>query len=253
MWCFHTSPAGAGTSSITTRPSRRVRSRTDAWQPTPSCTRVSSRTRAPTRRPPGCHKNPSGGELPACDASNLRITSHPRHLPPAWTEGLDWCNAGWLLEGSVRYPVLTARAPCGGRGRPGIRSYGPRDRKRDRYDAFCFTSALTGKGRDQPPSRPRGRGLTAAKDLDLTCKRGGAGQVGPGPRPEEWGGESRRLVPGDPRPAPWFLQGLAPLSLRPPMLRPASRNLTCTPGLNIPLLLPKLGPTRPHLPFDSAP
>lgn len=121
------------------------------------------------RRPPGCHKNPSGGELPACDASNLRITSHPRHLPPAWTEGLDWCNAGWLLEGSVRYPVLTARAPCGGRGRPGIRSYGPRDRKRDRYDAFCFTSALTGKGRDQPPSRPRGRGLTAAKDLDLTC------------------------------------------------------------------------------------
>lgn len=44
----------------------------------------------------------------------------------------------------MRYPVLTARAPCGGRGRPGIRSYGPRDRKRDRYDAFCFTSALAG-------------------------------------------------------------------------------------------------------------
>uniref|UniRef100_A0A8D1J1C3 Hyaluronan and proteoglycan link protein 2 n=1 Tax=Sus scrofa TaxID=9823 RepID=A0A8D1J1C3_PIG len=188
----------------------------------------------------------------ACEEQDGRLATYSQ-LYQAWTEGLDWCNAGWLLEGSVRYPVLTARAPCGGRGRPGIRSYGPRDRKRDRYDAFCFTSALTGKGRDQPPSRPRGRGLTSAKDLDLTCKRGGAGQVGPGPRPEEWGGESRRLVPGDPRPAPWFLQGLAPLSLRPPMLRPASRNLTCTPGLNIPLLLPKLGPTRPHLPFDSAP
>lgn len=65
--------------------------------------------------------------------------------PPAWTEGLDWCNAGWLLEGSVRYPVLTARAPCGGPGRPGIRSYGPRDRKRDRYDAFCFTSMTAGE------------------------------------------------------------------------------------------------------------
>lgn len=71
--------------------------------------------------------------------------SRPPPLPPAWTEGLDWCNAGWLLEGSVRYPVLTARAPCGGHGRPGIRSYGPRDRSRDRYDAFCFTSALAGE------------------------------------------------------------------------------------------------------------
>lgn len=47
----------------------------------------------------------------------------------------------------MRYPVLTARAPCGGHGRPGIRSYGPRDRKRDRYDAFCFTSATAGEGR----------------------------------------------------------------------------------------------------------
>lgn len=45
----------------------------------------------------------------------------------------------------MRYPVLTARAPCGGHGRPGIRSYGPRDRNRDRYDAFCFTSALAGE------------------------------------------------------------------------------------------------------------
>lgn len=81
----------------------------------------------------------------------------PRRLPPAWTEGLDWCNAGWLLEGSVRYPVLTARAPCGGRGRPGIRSYGPRDRMRDRYDAFCFTSALAGEARGE--GRVLGRGL----------------------------------------------------------------------------------------------
>lgn len=53
----------------------------------------------------------------------------------------------------MRYPVLTTRAPCGGHGRPGIRSYGPRDRSRDRYDAFCFTSALAGEptaGRRRP-------------------------------------------------------------------------------------------------------
>uniref|UniRef100_A0A8C2NI04 Hyaluronan and proteoglycan link protein 2 n=1 Tax=Capra hircus TaxID=9925 RepID=A0A8C2NI04_CAPHI len=79
----------------------------------------------------------------ACEEQDGRLATYAQ-LYQAWTEGLDWCNAGWLLEGSVRYPVLTARAPCGGRGRPGIRSYGPRDRKRDRYDAFCFTSALSG-------------------------------------------------------------------------------------------------------------
>ncbi|XP_005610073.1 hyaluronan and proteoglycan link protein 2 [Equus caballus] len=79
----------------------------------------------------------------ACEEQDGRLATYAQ-LYQAWTEGLDWCNAGWLLEGSVRYPVLTARAPCGGRGRPGIRSYGPRDRKRDRYDAFCFTSALAG-------------------------------------------------------------------------------------------------------------
>ena len=64
----------------------------------------------------------------------------------------------------MRYPVLTARAPCGGRGRPGIRSYGPRDRKRDRYDAFCFTSALSGKGAGRAILRVRsGPGLSCTR------------------------------------------------------------------------------------------
>nr|KAF6413275.1 hyaluronan and proteoglycan link protein 2 [Molossus molossus] len=74
------------------------------------------------------------------------------------------------------------RAPCGGRGRPGIRSYGPRDRKRDRYDAFCFTSALAGEGRGE---RPRGRGLVGREG-------GAAGRRRQRPLPGagsgEWGG-----------------------------------------------------------------
>lgn len=74
----------------------------------------------------------------------------------------------------MRYPVLNARAPCGGQGRPGIRSYGPRDRSRDRYDAFCFTSALAGEptaGRRCPAWGPRleeGRGRAWARRKDLT-------------------------------------------------------------------------------------
>ncbi|XP_074539815.1 hyaluronan and proteoglycan link protein 2 [Halichoeres trimaculatus] len=62
----------------------------------------------------------------------------------AWTEGLDWCNAGWLDDGTVHYPIITARPACGGETLPGIRSYGPKDKKVDQFDAFCFTSQTSG-------------------------------------------------------------------------------------------------------------
>nr|XP_033781542.1 hyaluronan and proteoglycan link protein 2 isoform X2 [Geotrypetes seraphini] len=65
-------------------------------------------------------------------------------LYQAWTEGLDWCNAGWLLDGTVQYPIIQTRGPCGGNIPPGIRTYGPKDSKKDRYDAFCFTSTIKG-------------------------------------------------------------------------------------------------------------
>ncbi|XP_061574499.1 hyaluronan and proteoglycan link protein 2 [Cololabis saira] len=62
----------------------------------------------------------------------------------AWTDGLDVCNAGWLLDGTVRYPIIHPRPVCGGELLPGIRSYGPKDKNRDRFDAFCFTSQTSG-------------------------------------------------------------------------------------------------------------
>ncbi|XP_028911286.1 hyaluronan and proteoglycan link protein 2 [Ornithorhynchus anatinus] len=81
----------------------------------------------------------------ACEGQDGRLASADQ-LYRAWTEGLHWCGAGWLRDGSVRYPVLETRAACGGPGLPpGIRVYGPRDPRRDRFDAFCFTSSLTGR------------------------------------------------------------------------------------------------------------
>ncbi|XP_028985149.1 hyaluronan and proteoglycan link protein 2 [Betta splendens] len=65
-------------------------------------------------------------------------------LYQAWTEGLDWCNAGWLRDGTVHYPIIHPRPVCGGELRPGIRSYGAKDKERDRFDAFCFTSQTPG-------------------------------------------------------------------------------------------------------------
>ncbi|XP_071766236.1 hyaluronan and proteoglycan link protein 2 [Centroberyx gerrardi] len=67
-----------------------------------------------------------------------------KQLYRAWTEGLDWCNAGWLHDGTVHYPILYPRPSCGGELLPGIRSYGPKDKTHDRFDVFCFTSLTSG-------------------------------------------------------------------------------------------------------------
>ena len=67
-------------------------------------------------------------------------------LLEAWKEGLDWCNAGWLNDGTVQYPITKPREPCGGsNNKPGLRSYGRQDKRIGRYDVFCYPSALKGE------------------------------------------------------------------------------------------------------------
>lgn len=67
-------------------------------------------------------------------------------LHEAWLEGMDWCNAGWLDDGSVQYPISKPRDECGRKDTPvGVRNYGYRHKNDDHYDAFCFTSNLNGK------------------------------------------------------------------------------------------------------------
>lgn len=70
-----------------------------------------------------------------------------------WEDGLDWCNAGWLADGSVQYPVHGSRDVCGGKDvAPGVRSYGRRHKVLHRYDAFCFTASLKGQYRSRSVS-----------------------------------------------------------------------------------------------------
>ncbi|XP_072520696.1 hyaluronan and proteoglycan link protein 1a isoform X1 [Salminus brasiliensis] len=67
-------------------------------------------------------------------------------LYQAWKGGLDWCNAGWLSDGTVQYPINKPREPCGGRRNgAGLRSYGRRDKSNSRFDVFCYTSGFTGQ------------------------------------------------------------------------------------------------------------
>ncbi|CAM2108288.1 unnamed protein product [Caretta caretta] len=81
----------------------------------------------------------------ACEEQDSRLATY-QQLYKAWTEGLDWCNAGWILDGTVHYPIINPREPCGGRLLlPGVRTYGAKDKQKDRFDAFCFTSAVRGQ------------------------------------------------------------------------------------------------------------
>lgn len=80
----------------------------------------------------------------ACQDQDAIMASFDQ-LYDAWREGLDWCNAGWLSDGSVQYPITKPREPCGGKNTiPGIRNYGMQDKEKNRYDVFCFTSKYKG-------------------------------------------------------------------------------------------------------------
>ncbi|XP_076409161.1 hyaluronan and proteoglycan link protein 4 isoform X2 [Peromyscus maniculatus bairdii] len=100
------------------------------------------------------------------------ILASAEQLHQAWRDGLDWCNAGWLRDGSVQYPVSQAREPCGGAGNPGagggtnggVRNYGYRHNAEERYDAFCFTSNLPGR---RPI--PQVQMTPPWRDTDLVC------------------------------------------------------------------------------------
>ncbi|XP_053156715.1 hyaluronan and proteoglycan link protein 1 [Hemicordylus capensis] len=81
----------------------------------------------------------------ACQDQDAVIASFDQ-LYEAWRSGLDWCNAGWLSDGSVQYPITKPREPCGGKNTvPGVRNYGFSNKDQSRYDVFCFTSTFKGR------------------------------------------------------------------------------------------------------------
>ncbi|KAI4878100.1 hypothetical protein NFI96_027893, partial [Prochilodus magdalenae] len=80
----------------------------------------------------------------ACEEQDAAVATFDQ-LYAAWEEGLDWCNAGWLADGTVQYPITQPRNPCGGFDLgPGLRSYGVRHKHKHRYDVFCFSTNIRG-------------------------------------------------------------------------------------------------------------
>lgn len=80
-----------------------------------------------------------------CEKQDAVIASFEQ-LYEAWKDGLDWCNAGWLSDGTVQYPIVNPREPCGGsKSKPGLINYGRRDKKLSSFDVFCYASEIKGK------------------------------------------------------------------------------------------------------------
>lgn len=74
----------------------------------------------------------------ACQEDGAEIAKVGQ-LYAAWKlAGLDRCDAGWLADGSVRYPIARPRTNCGS-SEPGVRSFGfpPPQHK---HGVYCYKS-----------------------------------------------------------------------------------------------------------------
>ncbi|XP_037539192.1 aggrecan core protein [Nematolebias whitei] len=81
----------------------------------------------------------------ACRSIGAVIASS-QQLQAAFEQGLHQCDAGWLRDQTVRYPIVSPRQNCAGNllNLPGVRSYGLRPAS-ERYDVFCYVERLNGE------------------------------------------------------------------------------------------------------------
>lgn len=78
------------------------------------------------------------------------IVAKVGQLYAAWKfQLLDRCEAGWLEDGSIRYPIVNPRSRCGG-SEPGVRHLGFPDKKFQLYGVYCFL-----KNEDKKDTDPR--------------------------------------------------------------------------------------------------
>ncbi|XP_050966009.1 versican a isoform X2 [Labeo rohita] len=103
-------------------------------------------------------------------------------LRAAYEDGFDQCDAGWIADQTVRYPITRPRPGCFGNlpGKPGVRSYGKR-RPTETYDVFCYVDKLEGSVDFAPTMRKM-----TFDEAKAECERMNAALASPGQLHAAW-------------------------------------------------------------------
>ncbi|XP_075593393.1 brevican core protein isoform X8 [Balearica regulorum gibbericeps] len=113
----------------------------------------------------------------ACARIGARIAT-PEQLYAAYLGGYEQCDAGWIADQTVRYPIHTPREACYGdmNGFPGVRNYGVVDPE-DMYDVYCYAEDLPEEEQGPAPGRDPGSTSGGGRDPSQPTEPDGAAGV----------------------------------------------------------------------------